>query len=196
MAAKRIIYGLVDPRCGSVRYVGKSTRGLKRPKEHKCDRTRTKRGAWVRKLNRLGLEYGIVVLESEPEDLNQAEKWWIEAARAAHGDLVTNLSVGGEGVEGLRCSAKTRAKLSAVRKGKKHTPETRAKMSDARKGKRKSPEHRAKISAAHQGKKRGPLSSEHRSKIGVAHKGMKRSPEARANISAALKRHYAEKRAA
>ena len=64
--SKFIIYGLTDPRTGEVRYVGKSTSGMNRPRAHRWPthmRLNTHTAAWVRKLHSLGLTYGIDVIE-------------------------------------------------------------------------------------------------------------------------------------
>jgi hypothetical protein len=54
-------------------------------------------------------------------------------------------------MEGKTHSPETKAKMSAVGKGKKFTEGQRAKMSASSKGKKKSVDHRAKISAAKKG---------------------------------------------
>lgn len=66
-------------------------------------------------------------------------------------------------------SAATRAKISASKRGHKHTEEYKAKLSIIRmgqgRGSRRSPEAKAKMSAAKRGR---PLSQEHRAAIGAA----------------------------
>ena len=64
--------------------------------------------------------------------------------------------------------------------GKKHTKEARAKMSALRKGKRFLDKHKQKLSKANKGKK---LSSETRDKLSIAHTGKKPSEETKLKIS-------------
>ena len=66
-------------------------------------------------------------------------------------------------------------------------PETKAKLSAVRTGKKRTPEHNARQSAAQTGKSHGPQSPEHIAKRVAAVTGMKHSPESKANMSAAQK---------
>ena len=45
MLSRFIIYALTDPRTGEIRYVGKSTRGLKRTPEQ-CEKIAASKEAW------------------------------------------------------------------------------------------------------------------------------------------------------
>lgn len=91
-----------------------------------------------------------------------------------------NLSTGGEsGAAGVVVSAETRAKRSAIFKGRRHSDESRRKMSEAAKGRTFSPETLAKMSAAKKGK---PLSKEHRKKIADSNRGKHMSEEAKDKI--------------
>lgn len=114
-------------------------------------------------------------------------------------------------VLGLKHSPKTRAKLSAILKGRTLSAEHRRALSEARKGRVFSPETRAKISAAQRGRKLTPerriqislansnrkVSAETRAKMSAAHKKRYESPEERAKTAAAAKgvRHSPEARA-
>lgn len=92
-----LIYGLVDPRTLLIRYVGMTSNGMRRPKDHRrpsgpdtyCRR-------WVKSLQREGLAYQIVVLEilETSITLPEAERWWIAYGRAS-GWPLTNLNGGG-----------------------------------------------------------------------------------------------------
>lgn len=177
MRSKRLVYGLVDPRTRLLRYVGKSSSGLTRPKSHfyPCrlnDRTHMAR--WVRSVVVAGLKPEIVVLEEVDSEsaLNEAEEFYIGYFKFI-GCPLTNATVGGEGATGVVPSEVTRAKMSAARKGRKFT-ET----------------HRASIAAALQGHE---VSEVTRMKIGVAHKGNRYcagrvlSPESRAKMSDSVK---------
>ena len=99
---------------------------------------------------------------------------------------------------GVKHSEKSRAKMSADRKGRTyHSPEARAKLSAAQKGRVFTPEHRVKISAALKGNKHASgwkQTPEHRAKISTANKGNKNwlgkthTPETRAKMSVAQRR--------
>ena len=69
-------------------------------------------------------------------------------------------------------------------KGSCHSLESREKMSAARRGKRHSPKTLAKMSASQQGHS---VSSEARLKIGAAHRGSRQSPETCAKIAASCR---------
>lgn len=105
-ASKHLIYGLRDPRDGAIRYVGKSSTGMKRPKAHskRAASEQTHKAAWIRKLQAAGLQYEIVVLEQLGDDcskdlINAREIAWIALGREALGDRLTNGSDGGDGFD-------------------------------------------------------------------------------------------------
>lgn len=188
MERRRIIYGLTDPKTGEVRYIGKSSSGMRRPRDHFTESSlkqhaRTHKAKWIRKVHASGNACGIVVLEEcmDESALNSAEIRWIAHGRA-QGWQLTNATDGGEGVTGLRMSEETKAKLSAANKGRKLTDAHRAKMSAAMKDRYFSPEHRARISAAQKGRK---LSPERIDQLRQANMGRKNTPEAIAKTAAA-----------
>lgn len=113
------------------------------------------------------------------EQLNEREIFWIAElnCKAPNG---YNLTDGGEGTSGLEFTPEHCAKISAAKKNP--SAETRAKMSAVHKGKPLSDEHRAKIGATQKGKK---LSEETKAKIGAKHKGVPKSPEHKAKLAAA-----------
>ena len=60
MPSKFLIYGLVDPRDGQLRYVGKSTSGLRRPRSHWYPRViREDRTLVEKQVSALVVEYGL-----------------------------------------------------------------------------------------------------------------------------------------
>lgn len=173
MQVKRhLVYGLVDPRTDFIRYIGRSSRGLERPKAHRypCNMKQHQYSArWVSKLVSLGLMYNIVVLEEfdSHEPLCEAERWWIFYGRLSEWPL-TNISDGGEGRAGRMFSEEHRKKLGDANRRRVWTPESRAKISgDLSPTKR--PEVKAKISGDRSASKR---------------------PEVRAAISAAHLEHW------
>ena len=185
MEAQRLIYGLIDPRDGQLRYVGKSSAGLRRPRSHifpsALKKEHTHKAYWLRRLIAAGLQPEIEVLETAPADIDDAEKFWIAYFKSI-GCNLTNLTEGGEGVVGLRHSAAARAKMSAVRRGVPKSPEWRAKIAASNRGqprpwlvgRPKSPEERAKLSAANKGRRRTP---EQIAKHAAAIRGRKHTPE-------------------
>jgi hypothetical protein len=151
-----LIYALTDPRSGLVRYVGQSSIGMKRPGRHRqpgyLRHDRGHKGNWIRKLNRLGLAYGVQVLELLPnaEELDAAEKHWISAFRLCGSPLV-NLTDGGDGRRGYVMSQETKDKISrsnsAARLGGRF-----AGMFHGRYGKHLSQQSREKISRGNGGR--------------------------------------------
>lgn len=101
---KSAIYGLVDPRDGQLRYVGKTTRKLSRRLiEHLGKSTKkTHKSNWLAALAKLGLKPTLVeiqVVDIEVE--NQAETHWIAYFKSL-GFRLTNGTVGGDGLVGFR----------------------------------------------------------------------------------------------
>ena len=117
MLSRYLIYTLSDPRDDSVRYVGQSTHGLKRPRSH----TQASKlegdylvSRWVKCLLKIDLKPVIEVVEEfdSPEPLNEAEQFWISQFRAL-GFRLTNLTDGGTSNWGWKASSETRAKMRA-----------------------------------------------------------------------------------
>lgn len=94
-APKYFIYGLVDPRDLLIHYVGLSSRGMRRPREHRHS-SNLGCGKWVKQLQAAGLDYEIVVLEELPDDsaIGVTERWWIAYGKAC-GWPLENLNAGG-----------------------------------------------------------------------------------------------------
>ena len=169
----RLIYALIDPFSGELRYVGLSTRGLARAKEHwepgRLERPHTHKQFWIRFLVKKRETPIIRVIQSwvsiSDTDLAKAEMYWIKYFRAA-GCPLTNLTGGGEGVWGGLMPEETRRKISSSMRGKRF-----------------SDQHRANISAVRKGKKIHPWSEERRAR-GVPHwSGQKHSVETRGKMS-------------
>lgn len=81
MIPNRFIYGLVDPRDGRVRYVGKTSVGLKRPKSYLTPVGDAYKDRWVRSLRRLGAVFKIRIAHF----------------RKIYGKALTNRTKGGDG---------------------------------------------------------------------------------------------------
>jgi len=155
---ERLIYALQDPRIGHIRYIGLSSRGMRRPNTHLTavpTRDRDHRANWLRGLKAAGYEPTIVVVEycDSDAELSVAEQFWIEHFKLM-GCPLTNLKDGGF--------------------NGKHTAESRAKMSEALRGRTLTADHRAKIGASQKGT---PRSATQRAKISAALSGRTLSAE-------------------
>jgi len=207
-----VIYLLLDPRDGRVRYVGKTINLKERLAEHirssVASKHRSRAMNWI---------YGLILEGNHPMALvvekgcgcgwQNVEKKWIKTFRDAGADLVNGTS-GGEGL--CNPSSEVRAKMSARIYSSEYRAKiatanhkrivsqvTRAKIAEYAHRRRWSPETRAKIGAARAGKPRSAetrakirdtlmgrhLSLETRAKIGDAHRGKVLSLETRAKMS-------------
>lgn len=216
------IYLLVDPRESDaikrVRYVGKTSRSPAVRYLQHCLQAKWKRGGlpvnnswcsrWIRVLSRCGLKPEMIgVARVEPIEGTPTERRLIALMRSL-GAPLTNLTEGGEGTLGMKCSPTTRRKRSEALKGRKMSPlseEHKRKISIALKGRilwrnnnclgrPLSNEHKRKIANALRGNKNGfgqKLSDEHKKKlaealIGNRHAcGAKRSDETKKKMSEA-----------
>lgn len=152
-----LIYALVDPRNGERFYVGQSSVGLERPRQHwraYALREKTAKADYVRALLAFGYVPQIEILQniSDPDEpippplhcwtsddvcaLDAAEMRWIAYGRA-QGWPLTNRTHGGDGLRGLVRTPEHCAAISASHMGNQYG-----------KGRVITPEHRAKISAA------------------------------------------------
>src|SRR5438552_2383132 len=109
-APKFLIYALCDPRDNAIRYIGKSSNGLRRPQAHRYPSARidgTHRAKWLQALHLLGLRATIEIVEvCSAISLNEAERFWIEEFRR-EGCKLTNHCDGGEGTAGRIVSDET-----------------------------------------------------------------------------------------
>lgn len=216
-----LIYGLIDPETLLIRYVGRSSSGLRRPQTHGTPRNLMKRthcARWIRGLRARGLDFGIVVLESLTfaDGLNDAERWWIAYGRAS-GWHLANHTEGGEGMRGYRPTPQSRASRSKALANRYFSPEHKAKISAAKVGVPKSPEHRAKLADAQRGRKysaerralmskiakehlqrspRAPISEVTREKQRAAKRGKTQSAETRAKRAESMRDYHARRRTA
>lgn len=218
-----IVYGLIDPRDGSLRYVGKSTSGLHRARQHArpfaLKNEFTHKANWVRSLVAAGLTPEIEVLEEAVREvLADAEHFWIAYFRGLGCDL-TNLTDGGDGTLGWKPSDEVKSKISAATKGRGRgvpkSAEHRAKIAESNRkvdrsylvGRVKTAEERARLSAALKGKPkdpaavakraaalRGKFPPEHYAALAKRLTGSKRTPEQRARMGEAQRRRRESER--
>ena len=205
---KYLIYGLYDPRTQELRYIGRSSSGLRRPREHQFYKTgpdsKLRCSRWAASLVKLGLEPIVKVFEELPdwvqgkesinEWLNDSEIFYISAAKELGANL-TNLTLGGAGGLGAIFSEERRKKIS---ESKKHlseeyrrkisesnrnritTDEARKNMRLAQLGRKHPEEVKQKIGDAHRGRL---FKDEHRQKLKEANTGKRHSDEYKKNMS-------------
>ena len=155
MVSKYLIYGLIDPRTGELRYVGKSSSGLKRPKDHWkpsiLNKQPTKAINWIKSLISKGMLPQIEILEELDSSLllNDSEKFWIASVKATGAELL-NMTNGGDGQSNGWCpSAEVRIKMARSRP-------------NGLIGYKQEESHKAAISRALMGRPKAPFSAEHR----------------------------------
>lgn len=154
MNLKYLIYGLVDPRDGQLRYIGKSSSGRRRPQAHGSPsylaRDTTYKANWIRSLKSLGLSYKIVIIHEfqEPEILGLAETFWIAYFRGL-GAKLTNLTDGGEGYN-LTPEHKAKIQDAHLRSGHKPLESTWRKALEVRQA---DPNSSLKLAQGHKGYK-------------------------------------------
>jgi hypothetical protein len=126
-----LVYALSHPVTGGIRYIGRSSRGLERPRQHGSKRNLRVNAhlpvvRWIRKLRSEHLEYVIEVIEecSTLEALNEAERFYIAYFRSL-GFRLLNICDGGEGRTGPM-PPEAIAKMKATRS----TPEYKQKNSE------------------------------------------------------------------
>lgn len=147
-----VIYALVHPVSLDIRYIGKTMRSLgTRLSAHMSDAQRVNKTYLHNWINSLPSKPLIVVIEEEPADLSEAEKYWIALFRAADIRLV-NGTAGGDGwVLGQKHRPESRLKMSEWQRGRKMPREGVEKQAAALRGRKASPETKAKLSAAKRG---------------------------------------------
>lgn len=180
------IYAVVDPRSSEVRYVGKTVSTIKlRLSQHLSSKAKSHCGNWFRKMKHEGITPEMLVLETVPPngEWADAEIFWIANLKFMGADLV-NASIGGEG-GGLGCivSAETRAKISAIHKGKIISEATRNKMSISSTGRKYTEEEWAKREKNNYWSTASDAAKLHMSKIKT---GVPTSPDALINVRAAI----------
>jgi len=174
---KVFIYGLVDPELNQIRYIGKSKDPEERLRDHlkESKRRENYRHCWIYSLLSKNLKPQLTIIEECTEDnWEERERHWIKYYREKVGNLLTNMTDGGDGMHNP--SEEVRRKIGKKNKGRKHTPEELKKMSEALKGERNpfygrhhTEETKRKISEKKKGQpspmKGKKFSEEHRRKL-------------------------------
>lgn len=137
-------------------YVGQTVGGIKRRwNAHVGDSKRRPRCYIDRAIGKYGsdsFEIERLDIAQTRQELNELEDSWIDRlnSQVPNGYNVRKNGVGKlMGSSGWSLSDEARAKLRNIFTGAKHTEETRRKMSATRKGRKHSPEHSAAIGRAH-----------------------------------------------
>lgn len=190
---KFIVYALCEEN-GYVRYIGKSTSGLKRVNGHRSEafgKHRTYKNNWLKSKFESGVKPLVKILDesSNGTDLALKEKLAIYLYKTA-GYNLTNLTNGGEGVSGRVLSEESRRKMSSSRKGIKYSDETRRNMSngqrnrtDRKVGYKITETHRQRLRDAWQIRKLVPVSQDTRNKLSMVAKGRKLTEEHKRKVS-------------
>lgn len=171
---------------GKICYVGKTNNLKRRWKEHRMAVASVSPCPLYRALRK----YGVEAFKFEPlatyttEEIALDNEVALIRSLRESGVKLYNLTDGGEGLSGFSPSAETRAKLSAIFKGRKFSPETLARMSAGQKGRVHSPETRMKLSKINKGRVQ---TLQHRTKRAAAQIGRRYSPETIAKMSASHK---------
>ena len=166
---------MYDPRDSALRYIGLTTRKLSvRLNSHWADPGSAGLVKWFDELRALGLKPQIATLETCARDIaGERETHTITFWQICGADLL-NVLPGGNGSTPADINAAMRAKISAAKKGMKHSLEWRENNRAARLGKKRTPESCAKQSATTRGRKQ---SADHIAKRAAANRGKKRSVE-------------------
>lgn len=167
-----VIYALLDPQCGTVRYVGHTTQPLeKRLSNHLAVAKRNPDRpvcAWINELSEQLRKPGVRALELIEPGMSWAgrERWWIAHYRQR--GWLANLTDGGLGWTGHGHSDDERRRIGVAHRGKAISIEQRQKLRAARMGSKISDNARAKLSAALRGR---IVSAETRQKISEVKRG-------------------------
>lgn len=115
---KFIIYGLIDPITNELRYVGRSSSGFYRPRNHsipsQLKKSNNYKNNWLKKLrNKYKVKPIIYTIETlnNVEELNEAESFWISYYKSI-GCRLTNLTSGGDGITGYKHTEITKNNIS------------------------------------------------------------------------------------
>lgn len=157
-----LVYGLRDPRTQAIRYVGRSSSGLNRPKQHWLasrnyhSKSKTHRACWLRDLATHGLRCEIVVLQTctSIAEVSEAERFWIALGRPA--GTLTNHTDGGEGRndgKGKPLSPEHRARIAAAHRASPAVKAAAQRFAEQARGKTRPQETIEKMRRALRGKK-------------------------------------------
>jgi len=190
MITTTFIYGLVDPRDGRVRYIGKADDPERRLTNHFSCQTPSHKRNWLLLLRRIGLPPRLIWLCRVPKtQWREMEKFQIAFFRS-RGMADLNVTDGGDGVVGYRHTIEARLKKSESMRGRKLTEEQKLRLRKSNLGRKHTQETRKKLSESHRGKQ-NCLGYKHtveaRENMSIAHMGHRPSAETRSRLSQAHK---------
>ncbi len=114
MKTNNFIYGIFDPTNNELRYIGKTSIGLQRFRDHLSERelkNKTYKSNWLKGLLSKGLVPRFEIIEEAPkEQLEALEIFYISYFKFL-GCRLTNLTKGGEGCIGRVCKEETKKKI-------------------------------------------------------------------------------------
>lgn len=149
---RNLVYFLQDPISMEIRYIGLSTIGVKRMRQHSqpafLQKDKTYKANWIRTLISKGLKPLSKVIQtfdhSSREELQEAEKYWISYYKSI-GCPLTNLTSGGDGAIGYKWKENDpRRSRPHPMQGKKLSLEERKRVSELTKEAMKDPAIRKK----------------------------------------------------
>lgn len=152
MKPQYLIYALSNPCTQEIRYIGRSSSGLKRAKHHLNFSVYTKSKlpvhGWIHKLIKNGLLPKVAIIEDcgTFEASICAEIHYIQLFKK-EGHRLLNCTDGGEGTIGRKVSQEVKERLSKLYTGKKQSVASIEKMRQAKLGKKLTAEHRKNIQA-------------------------------------------------
>lgn len=127
------IYGLKDPITKELRFVGQTTKESTnyRFKGHINEKANTRKNQWIRSLKSKNTLPIIFIIDEcyGLDELNRLEIFWIGYFKSI-GCRLTNVTIGGDGVRGVKQSVETIAKRAAKQVGTKRTEECKKRMSE------------------------------------------------------------------
>jgi group I intron endonuclease len=100
----------------------------------------------IRKYGEMNFKIEIICKCNKIESLRILEIYYIKKFKSNDRKYGYNMTIGGEGAMGRKCSKETRKKISESQKGKKLTEEHKRKLSESHKGMKHTEETKKKIS--------------------------------------------------
>lgn len=188
-----IVY-LATNRINGKRYVGATGRGLSaRRRQHEVAPNSKREAcpyfhAAIRKYGPDAFEWTVLICCKTFGEALREEVRLISKIKPEY-----NLTLGGEGTNGIIFSAERRAKIAAARRGMKFSEEHRRNLSLSHTGAKQTTEAIEARAAGHRGK---PLSQSHRESIRKTLSGRKRPPEVIAKMLASRAKRYAAREGA
>lgn len=196
------IYGLVDPRTETVKYVGCTSMQYvsnrlsahlshARSTAGRNGLRRDRKTMWVRELLAADLRPGTVILQTafSAEEAAEVEAQWIVRL----GAQLTNEAAGGPGLPQPSDRVRQGQRVRMERQWENLTPEEQAAAAKRLDDASHTPKANAKRAAKWVGRRHTP---EARARMAEAHQGRTASPETKAKMAESQRRRQAEKRAA